>query len=232
VLPSKSQINKCGKLLKRVEHEGYAATAAEVASAYSVLEAFRGAHAYPMLKTRMGLASFCRTVGAREAVTQRLKRTPRIVRKLHRMPAMPLANLEDVGGVRAVLKDGPELDRVLDRIRRVWGNRVARERDYIAVPKDIGYRAVHLVVERDDRAIELQLRTQGQQEWAQAVENADDRLGLNLKDGSGPPEMIEYFSAAGEVIFLVEYAREIPPALTARLGKARQAVIEAGYYTQ
>jgi hypothetical protein len=37
-----------------------------------------------------------------------------------------------------------------------------------------------------------------------SVENADARLGLNLKDGSGPAEMIEYFSAAGEVIFLSE----------------------------
>ncbi len=71
---------------------------------------------------------------------------------------------------------------------------------------------MHYVVVRDGRAIEVQLRTRGQQQWADAAESADARLsgvGVNLKDGEGPAEMIEYFAAAGELIFLREYGLEI-----------------------
>ncbi|MFI5932531.1 RelA/SpoT domain-containing protein [Actinoplanes sp. NPDC051494] len=230
--PTKSQVNKCGKLLKRVAYEdleGIDETAID--HAIEVIGLFRAAHAYPMLKIRQGLTSMVRTENADEAVTQRLKRIPRIIRKLHRMPNMPLASLEDVGGVRTVLADGPELERVRNRVMRNWRTQLTRDpRDYIAFPKDIGYRAVHLVVERDGRAIEVQLRTRGQQQWADAVEAADARLGLTLKDGTGPPEMMEYFSATGELIFLREYGREVPAALAERFNLARRAVIEAGYY--
>lgn len=177
-----------------------------------------------------------RTEGAQETISQRLKRVPRIARKLDRMAKSPsgrspLARLEDIGGVRAVLKDGPELDRVRARIEKNWAKDFKREaRDYIAYPKDIGYRAVHFVVVRDGRAIEVQLRTRGQQEWAEAVEAADARHGLNLKDGVGPSEMVEYFEVAGEVIYRREYHLDIPSGTLARFSAAREAVIEAGYY--
>lgn len=231
-LPTKSQINKCGKLLKRAVYGELTTTdESEIDRAIDVVSQFRAAHAYPMLKVRLGLTSMVRTEIAQEAITQRLKRVPRIIRKLHRMPNMPLASLEDVGGVRSVLADGPQLERVRARIMRKWRSQLMRDpRDYIENPKDIGYRAIHLVVERDGRAIEVQLRTRGQQQWADAVETADARLGLALKDGTGPAEMVEYFAVAGEVIFLREYGREVPGALIDRFNVARRAVIEAGYY--
>ncbi|NMO54970.1 RelA/SpoT domain-containing protein [Actinoplanes sp. TBRC 11911] len=168
-LPSKTQINKCGKLLKRAMYGQLTMTdESEIEHAIEVVRQFRAAHAYPMLKVRSGLTSMVRTELADEAVTQRLKRVPRIVRKLHRMPNMPLASLEDVGGVRSVLLDGPQLEKVRARIMKNWRSQLIRDpRDYIESPKDIGYRAVHLVVERDGRAIEVQLRTRGQQEWAE-----------------------------------------------------------------
>ncbi|MEV2242210.1 RelA/SpoT domain-containing protein [Micromonospora sp. NPDC049891] len=232
-LPTKSQINKCGKLLKKAEFEGVSASQEEIENALRVVRHFRAVHAYPMVKVRLGLRSMIRTEMADEAITQRLKRVPRIIRKLHRMPNMPLASLEDIGGVRAVLADGPELDRVRDRVMRRWKPTLLREpRDYISQPKDIGYRAIHFVVERDGRAIEVQLRTRGQQQWADAAEAADARLGLTLKDGVGPADMVEYFSAAGELIFLREYGRGVPPELLQRFEEARQAVLRAGYYSK
>lgn len=146
---------------------------------------------------------------------------------------MPLASLEDIGGVRAVLANGPELERVSQRVMRNWRNQLLREpRNYIDQPKEIGYRAIHFVVERDGRAVEVQLRTRGQQQWADAVEAADARLGLTLKDGVGPPEMVEYFAAAGEVIFLREYGRTVPADLVERFQAARNAVVQAGYYSR
>jgi putative GTP pyrophosphokinase len=232
-LPTKSQINKCGKLLKRAFGGDVSVSAEDLENALQALRHFRAVHAYPMLKIRVGLNSMVRTAQADEAITQRLKRVPRIIRKLYRMPNMPLASLEDIGGVRAVLANGPELERVRHRVMRNWRTQLLREpRNYIDQPKDIGYRAVHLVVERDGRAVEVQLRTRGQQQWADAVETADARLSLTLKDGVGPPEMVEYFAAAGEVIFLREYGRPVPVDLAERFQAAREAVVRAGYYSR
>lgn len=178
----------------------------------------------------MGLVSFVRSVGVTGAVTQRLKREPRIVRKLHRMEGTLLARLEDVGGCRVVVTDGPELELLRAWMTKKWKAQIVRERDYIEFPKDLGYRAVHMVVERDDRRIEVQLRTRGQQQWADAIEAADSRLRLTLKDGSGPVEMEQYFSLTGEVIYSREYGLAIDPELLARFQAARDAVIAAGYY--
>jgi hypothetical protein len=177
---------------------------------------------------------------ADEVIGQRLKRVPRIIRKLQRTVGSDtgttrLARLEDIGGVRAVLRDGTELDRVRKRIEKRWKRDFRREpRDYIERPKNIGYRAVHFVVMRDDRAIEVQLRTRGQQEWAEAAETADARLGargVNLKDGEAPAEMIEYFQVAGEVIYRREYGLPLSSDLLSRFDAARAAVVQAKYYT-
>ncbi|PJE14118.1 RelA/SpoT domain-containing protein [Mycobacterium sp.] len=238
-LPSKSEINRCGELIRRATFDGAAVEVDKLEHAITVISAFRAAHAYPMSKTRYGLASMVRTERADEVIVgQRLKRVPRIIRKLHRTVGSEggrtsLARLEDIGGVRAILNDGAELDRVRRRIERNWGSSIRRRRDYILEPKEIGYRAVHLVVVRDGRAIEIQLRTRGQQQWADAAEAADARHGLrgvNLKDSEAPEEMLEYFSAAGEVIHRREYGLPISFELTRRFNAARRAVIAAKYY--
>ncbi|MBS4728539.1 RelA/SpoT domain-containing protein [Mycobacterium sp. SM1] len=239
--PSKSEINRCGELIRKVRFEGLVATLDEIDHAIEVISAFRAAHAYPMVKVRLGLRSMVRTEGADEVISQRLKRVPRIIRKLQRTVGSPtgrtaLARLEDIGGVRAILRDGGELDRVRRRVEKRWKPDFCRPaRDYIAAPKPIGYRAVHFVVRRDGRAIEVQLRTRGQQQWADAAEAADARhgdRGVNLKDSEGPAEMLEYFSAAGEVIYRREYGIPISFELTRRFNAARRAVIEARYYNE
>lgn len=231
-LPTSSQINRCGKRLRKFYGGEVIPSIEDLDHAYDVVSTFRSAHAYPMLKVRYGVRSMLKTEDAGTAVSQRLKRVPRIVRKLHRMPTMQLANLEDIGGVRAVVADGPTLDRVRRRVERQWKKDFTRDpRDYIAAPKPMGYRAVHFVVVRDERAIEVQLRTKGQQQWAEAVESADARLGFNLKDGDGPAEMQTYFRLAGEMIYLAEYGRPIDGPLAVEFNIARAAVIAAGYYS-
>lgn len=87
---------------------------------------------------------------------------------------------------------------------------------------------------RDERAIEVQLRTRGQQQWAEAAEAADARLGtrgVNLKDGDAPPEMLEYFQVAGELIYRREYGLPLASDLIDRFDAARGAVVQAKYYS-
>ena len=114
------------------------------------------------------------------------------------------------------------------RITQRWD--VKRERDYIEAPKETGYRGVHLVVERDGRRIEVQLRTAGQQQWADAVERTAGRLGMPLKDGEGDDRVLAYFRAAGEGIFLVEARRELDETFLAYFEAARAAAAQAGYF--
>jgi hypothetical protein len=115
--PSKSQINRCGELIRRVSHEGLQIDPEKINEAVRVIFDFRGAHSYPLAKVRLGLRSMIVTEGADEVIGQQLKRVPRIIRKLQRTVGSAegrtaLARLEDIGGVRAVVRNGSELDRV------------------------------------------------------------------------------------------------------------------------
>lgn len=235
-LPSKGTIDRAGQLLVDALR-GAEVAEADLRAAELVVTDFRTAHSYPLTKVSMGLRSMITTEGALLAPSQRLKRTPRIIRKLRRMQdseghVSKLSRLEDVGGCRAVLASPDELQRVLRRIRRRWGDDIKRERDYISFPKPTGYQAVHIVVERDARRIEVQLRTARQQYWADEIERADARLNLTLKDGTGPREMIEFFAAGGEVLHAEEHGRPITPGMQERLQRARIAVVRAGFYSE
>jgi len=234
-LPSKSEINRCGEfLVERIYGVGIGALDQDGWDKYHhairVVTAFRTAHATPLVKVNTGLRSFVNTCGVQGAVTQRHKRVPRIIRKLHRMPRTSLARLEDIGGCRVVLAEPDDLEVLREHIEQRWSHQIKRRRDYIEQPKAMGYRAVHLVIERDERRIEIQLRTRGQQDWAEAVESIDSRLNLNLKDEDGPPELSEYFNIAATVIYLSEYGKPIASDLVTQFEAARQAVIRAGYY--
>lgn len=155
-------------------------------------------------------------------VSQRLKREPQIINKLVRQPGMLLARIEDIGGCRAVLPSPDAVAGVEQRIRKRW--EVKRYRDYVDEPKVGGYRAVHLVTERDGMRIEVQLRTKGQQEWADTVESFAGHYDLPLKDESGPAVVLDFFKRAGEGIYCDEYLVPVPDGFADRYREAAQAV--------
>jgi putative GTP pyrophosphokinase len=231
-LPSQSKINRCGKRLAKLVFEGEVMSEDQLQEALHTIENFRAAHSSPLVGVRLGLASAMRTEGAGKDVSQRLKRVPRILRKLHRIQGSNLANLEDIAGARAVFATPADVERVLARIKRNWGANVIRERDYTEAPRAMGYRAKHVIVRRAGRAVEVQLRTVGQQQWADAIESLDARRSLNLKDGEGPEDLVRYFSLASDIIYGQEYGHGRGPDVYAEFRDARQAVIDAGYYSQ
>lgn len=51
-----------------------------------------------------------------------------------------------------------------------------------------GYRAVHVVVTVQDLPVEIQIRTERQDTWAQIVESLGDRWGRQIRYGKGPAE--------------------------------------------
>jgi hypothetical protein len=48
--------------------------------------------------------------------------------------------------------------------------------------------------------IEVQLRTVGQQDWADEIERIDSLKSYGLKDGIGPPDVLEYTQLLAQVI--------------------------------
>lgn len=209
---SKRAVNRAGERL-RVSFSGSARQldAPE-------LDAARGDRRAPgptccaALKGRAGLRYCLRKAGSDErAVTQRLKRLDTIVEKLDHHPGT-LTQMEDIGGVRAVLPDQTMVDAVVVSLKRRWN--VRRLRQYIdgrePGPKSDGYRAVHVIVIKDDRFIEIQLRTGWQDRWAQAVERDTRRLGEPLKFGGGADDLRAYYRLAAEQMAATAAGRTVP----------------------
>lgn len=218
---SKEKVNRCGELL-RAWWTSSDPWSDAVGDAYDVLWDFRRGFQYPMQKTAVGVRQFVRGESSQVVVAQRLKRLPQIIHKLNRMPSTKLARIEDIGGCRAILVTRSEIDGVMKRIRRNWD--VKRERDYIEQPKPSGYRGVHAVVERDGRRIEIQLRTPGQQDWAENVERWAGRYRIPLKDEQGPAEVLNWFRLAADGIASEELGISLPVDFAEKFGEARTDV--------
>lgn len=136
-------------------------------------------------------------VKGRIEVTQRLKRLDTLIGKLARERGN-VTQMHDIGGVRAVLPSLRHLYVVRRRLLKSWA--VIRERDYVAHPKDSGYRALHLVVKRKGYPIEVQLRTVGQDSWANSVEEIGREHGVELKFGAGTAGDRAFFAQMAEMI--------------------------------
>nr|WP_179350610.1 RelA/SpoT domain-containing protein [Streptomyces sp. Alain-F2R5] len=222
---SKGAVNRAGDVLRDWHSRGADLRSYELGdhdNAFSTLSAWRAAHSYPLTKVTNGLRVMADCPASGAKVAQRLKRAPQIVSKLIRQPKMKLARIEDIGGCRAVLLSPDHVEDVAQRMRGRWP--IHRERDYSATPKTSGYRAVHFVTERDGKRIEVQLRTVGQQAWADAVERFATAYDLPLKDEEGPDPVLEFFRYAGLGIYCDEYRVDYPPGFGDRFEVAQTEV--------
>lgn len=222
--PTKSQVNKAGKVL-RLAARGEPVDRAALDRAVDVLLAWRAGHQLPLITASMGLRSRVRTAGCEVRVSQRLKRVPTMIDKLERQPTLALATMQDVGGCRAVLGSIAEIRNVQKRFDHKRPPK--RVNDYIADPKDSGYRGVHLIVEYDDHDIEIQLRTQVMHEWAITVERLSGQLSVDLKSGVGPRPVLDLLEVASEAMALEERNEEVDTALMERFQRLRE--IAVGY---
>ncbi|MFI5009581.1 MAG: RelA/SpoT domain-containing protein [Solirubrobacterales bacterium] len=206
---SKEQIKRAGDVMRRVED----ATAGEFAQAIRIIDGWRAGHAKPLARVNAGLRYYVRKVGVEEPeVTQRLKRFATVVDKLRREPRMALSRMEDIGGVRAIMPKQTHVDAVVKDIRSQPRWKIRRVREYVEGrkpgPKSDGYRAVHIIVEKDGCYVEMQLRTPWQDAWAQSVEQDTRRLGAGLKFGAGPVDLREYYVMISEFFAMRERMEE------------------------
>jgi putative GTP pyrophosphokinase len=211
---SKGQVNRAGvfllELRERVRVEGAeralrATDEVAIEEAREALDWWRSLHARPLsmvaANLRYHVSKAEAQVDGRVEVAQRLKRQDTLVGKLDRERGN-VTQMQDIGGVRAVVPSVPHVYRVRRRLLKSWT--IVRERDYIASPKDDGYRALHLVVRRAGLPIEVQVRTRGQDLWANAIEEAGRQTGVQFKFGEGPEKERAVFANVAALIADVE----------------------------
>lgn len=213
---SKSQVDRAGGLIRAawIGSPPPTSTVEDLTAAIRVIWAYRSQFTYPTTKVASNLRYYVQKAKVEVVVAQRWKRLPRIIEKLERHPKMRLSQKQDVGGCRAVLPSQEVVDKVLAGIKKNWD--IVTVDDYVSAPRATGYRAIHAIVQKDNLPVEVQLRTYGQQDWADEVERIDGLIPEALKDGEGPADIIRYTKRLAEVIDAQETGNPVD----------RQAILE------
>lgn len=92
-----------------------------------------------------------------------------------------------------------------------------------AHPPDSGYRAVHVVVERDERLIEVQLRSERQHRWADYVEEVGRDIGHELKSAEGPAPVLKFLALLADAMALRDRGEPLPAELVEEIEGALEA---------
>lgn len=206
-VPSKSQVNAAGARLASARLGKQELSSEEMLDAIRVVDAWRQLHAEPLAWVTEKLMGRVSPIAIRAVVAQRLKRMPQIIKKLARYENMNLARMQDLGGCRVVVDQPEEVEEAARAIGSYGSNRwvVRHEADYRADGRaDTAYRALHMIVLRDDRLIEIQLRTLRQHAWAEAVERVTALSDHDVKEGRAPDEFLEYFRLASDGLYSLD----------------------------
>lgn len=129
------------------------------------------------------------------AIAKRIKRIESIRIKLKRFSTMRLSTLQDIAGLRVILKNKEKLEKAFISIRNSESvNKLKRLDDYHYRPKDDGYRGIHLVYQTSNgKMVEIQFRTELEHIWATAVEVYGTLQKVSFKTGEGEQEWREFF---------------------------------------
>jgi len=224
---SRSYINRVGDVLAA---ENSSAEALE--SALQTLSDWRALHLTPMNTFQATLRKYVGESDPKGIVAQRLKRTPTIIDKLkNRQKGMDLGRMHDVGGLRAIVKSVQNVREIENRFVHSRAKHILkRTYDYIAEPKESGYRGIHLVYEYqnpkkldcDGLLIEIQLRTRLQHLWSTAVETAGFFFWESLKSSQGNERHLDFFQM---VSALFAFEEEQPVSMPFR-HLTREALID------
>ncbi len=193
---SKKKVKKAGEILISPNP-----SVNDIDQSMDVLSNWRASHAYPMHAMLIFLRKKSSEIDSKSIVVQRLKRTPSILNKLTRFPGMKLHRMQDIGGCRSVLSTVNQVEKLSDIIRNSRTRHMFHKMDnYITIPKQSGYRGVHLVYKYNgaktqfqDFFVEIQLRSKIQHAWATAVEIVDTFTSQALKASQGLEDWLNFF---------------------------------------
>lgn len=184
-----------------------------------VFDEYRKSHLEPLSETTLELQRWLNEYGHDYYIAQRLKRKPQIIRKLNRL-SVRLTQLQDIGGCRIIVEKNDLVDKMVEfleqKIKNTEELNLIRITDYRKKGRDItGYRSVHLLLERNRKKLELQLRSRIQHYWAESIERTSVIYGHHLKESEGDERVISYFQKLSDAFFEIESGRT--PSLRSRL---------------
>jgi hypothetical protein len=205
---SRQQVNAAGMAL--VEP---GCTSDQREYAIGIINNWRSSHAFPLNTFQMYLRGKTKQVDKHGVVAQRIKRLSAIELKLRLIPDLRLAQMQDIGGCRAVVRSIKAVNELHGLYKQTqFKHELVHFDNYIESPRDTGYRSIHLVYRyysdkneaHNDLKIEMQLRTRLQHAWATAVETVGTFRQQSLKSGIGDKEWLRFFALMGSVIALRE----------------------------
>jgi putative GTP pyrophosphokinase len=148
------------------------------------------------------------------------KLTRAIVEKLNRERSIRLSQIQDIAGCRVIVPTVIEQDDVVQRLLEVFDTAAIDDRR--TVPSH-GYRAVHVVVDCFGMAVEVQVRTKLQHEWAELSERLAVAIDPSLKYGGGPEE---YRSALARLAFQIASVESAQSAVNSCSDVSERSVIQ------
>lgn len=219
---SKSKVDRAGLALAKDEYR----SDDEYFELEEVFDEYRKSHLQPLTESTLELQHWLSVFDAPYYIAQRLKRKPQIIRKLNRF-SVRLTQLQDIGGCRIIVESDRSVDTVLQFISEHIANqkhiRINRSTDYRAKGRDItGYRAVHVILEVDQKKLELQIRSRVQHYWAESIERTSVIYGYHLKENEGDQAVIFYFKELSDIFYEIEAGREPSPASKIELDRLRK----------
>jgi putative GTP pyrophosphokinase len=203
LLHSKTKIDTAGELLK-----SKSILSNEKLQALDVLSNWRAIHAVPLDIFAKVLKSRAQRIQNNAIVAQRLKRTPSILLKLLNHKTMRLSAMQDIGGLRAILKTTEDVYNLLNLYKKSKSkHRLFSMDDYVQDPKKDGYRGIHLVYKYSRTPslfLEIQLRSELQHIWATGVEVFGTLKNSSFKSGQGNQKWLEFFSLLSSAFAIKE----------------------------
>lgn len=218
---SKTLVDKAGKALSN-DSESDLDKYIQYTEAF---DEYRKQHLEPLSKTTIELQQWLNNYGKEYFIAQRLKRKPQILRKLLRFSAR-LSQLQDIGGARIIVDKNSDVDHVVnylnDRFKENTELTVIRKTDYRGEGRDdSGYRAYHVILERDNCKLELQIRSKIQHYWAETIERTSIVYGHYIKELDGDPLVINYFKTLSDLFYEIESARKPDSSLKTKVEELR-----------
>ena len=223
---SKTRVDRAGDALARNRYR----TDDEYLEADDVVDEFRAAHLGPLTETTTELQRWLDDHGRPYYLAQRLKRKPQMLRKLTRL-SVRLSQLQDVGGLRVIVPQNRDVDALLHFLKSRFAAqedvKLGRITDYRERGRDrTGYRSLHVLLEREGRALELQIRSRMQHAWAENIERTSVIYGFHLKEEEGDIEVLRYFQLVSDAFYEIEAGRTPDPAAKLRIDKQREVAEE------
>ena len=169
----------------------------------SILDAYRDAFFGTLLLVAFDMGR----LGLGQMDGGRIKRPESVIAKLERDSRIRLSRMQDIAGCRLVASSKAEQDEIFARLQADFDTYRAYD---IRENPHSGYRAVHVVVRRDDKFVEVQVRTENQREWARLSEQAA-AYDPSIKYGGGDAAIRQALDALSDAYWDYDQAGETPP---------------------